>query len=100
MQYVGYYFIELFVIFVAMYIGSFILRKKHNKLGGSAGFKYIEKKYDLNMDKLSPKFVANIFGLGNGLHRIKNKLLALWEERIGIGTRRGTMKSIPLFERG
>lgn len=60
MQYVGYYFIVLFVIFVAMYIGSFILRKKKNKLGGSAGFKYIEKKYDLNMDKKRANTLARI----------------------------------------
>lgn len=51
MKYVGYYFVLLFIIYLVMYIGSYIPRGKKNKLGSSAGFRYIEKKYDLNMDK-------------------------------------------------
>ena len=60
MEYVGYYFIVLFIIFVTMYICSYILRKKKNKLGGSAGFRFIEKRYNLNMDEQRANTLAKI----------------------------------------
>ena len=60
MRYVGYYFIVLFIIFLIMYIGSYILRKKKNKLGGSAGFRFIEKRYNLNMDEKRANALAKI----------------------------------------
>lgn len=67
MQYVGYYFIELFIIFIFMYIFNYILKKKKNKLGSSAGFRYIEKKYNLNMDKKRADTLAKIIVLTDSI---------------------------------
>lgn len=63
MKYVLYYFIVLFIIFVCMYLYSYVYKKKKNKLGSSAGFKYIEKVYKLNMNESKAKSLAKILAL-------------------------------------
>ena len=64
--YVG--IIICFIIYLS-YLLFVVISKRHlNKyIKKSREVNIVKKRYDLNMDKLSPKFVANIFGLGNGI---------------------------------
>ena len=63
MEYVLYYFVLLFIVFLCMYLYSYVYKGKRNKLGSSAGFKYLEKVYNLNMDKTKAKKLARILVL-------------------------------------
>ena len=67
MKYVGIYFIVLFIIFLIMYIINFVLRKKMKKLGDSAGFKYIEKRFNLDMDEQRARTLARILTLNDSV---------------------------------
>ncbi len=67
MKYIGYYFILLFVIFVIMYIYNIVIKGKRKKLGDSAGFKYVEKHFDLDMNEKRARTLARILTLNDSI---------------------------------
>ena len=67
MKYVGYYFILLFIIFLIMYIINIVIKGKMKKLGDSAGFKYIERQFDLDMNEKRAKTLARILTLNDSI---------------------------------
>ena len=67
MEYILYYFVLLFIIFILMYLYSYVYKKKRNKLGSSAGFKYIEKVYKLNLNESKKRALARILALNDSV---------------------------------
>ena len=50
-----------------MYLINFILKKKMKKLGDSAGFRYIEKQFDLDMNEERARKLARILVLNDSV---------------------------------
>ena len=67
MKYVGYYFILLFIIFIIMYIINIVIKGKMKRLGDSAGFKYVEKHFDLDMNETRARKLAKILTLNDSI---------------------------------
>ena len=65
MKYLLWYIILFLIIFVVLYIFDFVIKDKKDNLGLSKGFRYITKKYNLNMDKSRVRILAKIIVLAN-----------------------------------
>ena len=65
MEYIFYYFIVLLIAFVPVYIITYAIPAKKNKLGIQGAFQFVVKKYDLNMNKERVRLLSKILAFIN-----------------------------------
>lgn len=65
MEYILWYIIIFMIIFLVLYIWDFYMPSRKDTLGDSKVFKFITKKYNLNMDKKRVRTLAKIIVTAN-----------------------------------